>query len=345
MKLIVNLHSAIRRNLYALERLFLAAGFTFLLSEIIHASRVYPIYWDTVILGSIFLLMLTWPEVGYFAFVLALAYPIARASIYPAALFLAIALIGQHWFTRNLDVLLLVLLAPFLNGIYLAWLPPLLAGLWWGGLSGLLAGIFSALWTKLLFGLIGASADYLALPGLYPDLGRLLARLNGIPTSLQFLQLPLQIFAPDSTMALYHLLQILGWGFCGWAIGELTLKDRVQYHRPRATMGLLALGVALLSAIHFGLALWLNPQNLRFLRDAVLMSAFPALGMSLIIELLTYFFEHPLPYTPAAITLPVSAPAPLDAPAPPSPSRPEPRSGHGIEENSDDDSVIMIELD
>ncbi len=344
MKLIAHLHSAVRRNLYGLERLFLATGFTFLLSEVFQASRVYPIYWDTVILGGIFLLMLTWPETGYFAFVLALAYPIARASIYPAALFLAIALIGQHWFTRNLDVLLLVLLTPFLNGIYLAWLTPLLAGLWWGSLSGLLAGIFSALCTKLLFGLIGVSADYLNLPGLYPDLERFLARLNGIP-SLQFLQLPVQIFAPDSTIALYHLLQILGWGFCGWMIGELTLKDRVQYHRPRATIGLLTLGAALLSAIHFGLALWLNPKNLGFLTDAVLISAFPALAISLVIELLTYFFERPLPYTLAPIIPPVSAPAPLDTPAPASPAAPEPQSGHGIKENSDDDSVIMIELD
>ncbi len=344
MKLIVNLHSAIRRNLYRLEHLFLATGFTFLLGEAMHASKVYPVYWDTVILGSVFLLMLIWPEVGYFAFVLALAYPIAHASIYPAALFLAIALIGQYWFTRNLGVLLLVLLTPFLNGIYLAWLTPLLAGLWWGGLSGLLAGIFSALWTKLLFGLTGASADYLSLPGLYPDLERLLTRLNGI-TSLQFLQLPVQIFAPDSTIALYHLLQILGWGFCGWMIGELTLKDGVQYHRPRATIGLLALGAALLSAIHFGLALWLNPQNLRFLTVAVLISAFPALAISLVIELFKYFFERPLPYTPAPITPPISAPAPLDTPAPTSPPVPEPYAGHGIKENSDDDSVIMIELD
>ncbi len=344
MKIIVNIHATIRRNLYWLERLFLATGFTFLLSELVNASKAYPVYWDTVVLASVFLLMLTSPVAGYFAFVLALAYPIAQTSIYPAVFFLAVALLGQHWFTRNLDAVLLVLLTPFLNGIYLAWLTPLLAGLWWGNLSGLIAGIFSALWTKFLFGLTGISADYLALLGLYPNTELILTRLNAID-SAQFLQLPVSIFAPDSTFALYHFLQVAAWGFCGWLIGELTMKDKVQYQRPRTTIGLLTLGTILLAIVHLGLPTWMNYQYPVSPADVLLLSAFPALSVSIVIELLTYFFERPFPYAPIPAMAATGAPVPLDMHRLATPPQPEVQSESVAKENPDDDSVIMIELD
>ncbi len=344
MKLILNIHATIRRNLYWLERLFLATGFTFLLSELVNASKVYPVYWDTVVLASVFLLMLTSPVAGYFAFVLALAYPIAHASIYPAVFFLAVALLGQYWFTRNLDAVLLVLLTPFLNGIYLAWLAPLLAGLWWGNWSGLIVGIFSALWTKFLFGLIGISADYLVLPGLYPNMELMLTRLSGI-NSAQFLQLPVSIFAPDSTSALYHFLQVAAWGFCGWLIGELTVKDKVQYKRPRTTIGLLTLGTILLAIVHVGLPIWMNYQFPVSPTNVLLLSAFPALAASIVIELLTYFLERPFPYAPIPATVTNEAPVPLDMHTLATLPQPEAQSENVARENPDDDSVIMIELD
>ncbi len=55
-------------------------------------------------------------------------YPLGEISIYLAVLVLAVALLGQHWLLPNLGLVLLVLGAPFLNGVYLAWLAPLLGG-------------------------------------------------------------------------------------------------------------------------------------------------------------------------------------------------------------------------
>ncbi len=345
------LHAAIRRNLFWLERLLIAGGLTVLLSQLLAAQSVYPIYWDTVILAGVFISLLFWPTFGYFALLLAALYPLGSISIYVAVLVLAIALIGQHWFIPNLGLVVLTLSAPFLNGLYLAWLVPLLGGLWWGQRGGLLAGLFGALWGKIIFGLIGLPPDWLRLAGLYPDLAPTLLRFAGLSSwqVLETLTIPL---ISDSTTALYHVLQIAIWAFTGWWIGRLMLEDRVQYHRPRTTIGLLAAGTLSLAFLQFLLFVWLGFESVNLIvLDSLLPTALLSLITAIFAEWLFHFFEHPwsIPVkTPPRSLTPIEHRSTYTAQAPTA-SDPAERTLAGETQppskKTDEDHLIMIELD
>lgn len=351
MNVINLLHAGIRRNLFWLERLFIAGGLTALLAQLFAAQPVYPNYWDTAITAGVFFTLLFWPTFGYFALLLAALYPLGSISIYVAVLVLAIALIGQHWFIPNLGLVVLTLSAPFLNGLYLAWLVPLLGGLWWGPRGGLLAGLLGALWGKVIFGLIGLPPDWLRLAGLYPDLAPTLLRFAGL-NSWQVLETLTAPLISDSTAALYHALQIAIWAFTGWWIGRLMLKDRVQYHRPRATIGLVAAGVFSLTILQALLFLWLGFDDINpIVLDSLLPTALLSLLAGIFAELLFHFFEHP--FSIPAKASPRSQP-PMQRRS--NPSAQVPASPHPIERASsdepqspskktDEDHLIMIELD
>ncbi len=350
MTFLNSLHAAIRRNLHWLEQFVIAGGLTALLAQLFAAQPVYPMYWDTVILACVFFMLAFWPAPGYFVFLLAALYPLSSISIYVAVLVLAIGLIGQHWFIPNLGLLALILGTPFLNGVYLAWLPLLLGGLWWGPRAGLMAGLAASLWGKFLFGLAGLTPDWVQLPGLYPDVGFVLARFSG-QSATQILQTTFQPLLPDSTAALYHLLQTGIWALVGWGVGRLALEDRVQYLRPRATIILLIGAAAASGALHVLLFLWLAaPEGVmpQSAWQGLLLNSLVVLMCAILLESLLYFFEHPwsiplksptrtdtLLAAPLLRPLPDSDPQTDSAPVP-APSSPKPDS---------DESLIMIELD
>lgn len=349
MRAFYTLHAFVRRHLAWLERLLVAGGFTALLTQLFSARPVYPLYWDTVLLAGVFLLLLFWPAWGYFAALAAALYPLGEISIYLAVLVLAIALLGQHWFIPNLGLVLLALGTPFLNGVYLAWLVPLLGGLWWGPRAGLLAGLFGALWGKILFGLLGLPPDWLALSGLYPDLTPTLLRFEGL-TSWEVLEALAAPFLVDSTAALYHLLQVIIWAFTGWLTGRLMLEDRVQYTRPRSTLALLTAAVFLLAGLQLLLSWWIGTTNPSItLLDNLLPNALLALFTASLAELLAFFVEYPW-NPPKPIATPSYAPvAPTgsELPPPPAPSASSAAPRIQTEKNAekDEDSLIMIELD
>ncbi len=342
------LHAVIRRNLFWLERLLIASGLTALLGQLLTTQRVYPIYWDTVVLAGVFLSLLLWPTIGYFVLILAALYPLGSISIYLAVLFLAIALIGQPWFIPNLGLVTLTLSAPFLNGIYLAWLVPLLGGLWWGPRGGLFAGLIAAAWGKMLFGLIGLPPDWLKLAGLYPDLGPTLLRFRGLD-SLQVLTVIAAPLTPNSTDALYHTLQITIWAFTGWCIGQFSLKNWVQYQRPRASLALLTAGVALLSGLHILLFVWLSFSELPpVILTGLLPTASASLLAGILAELTLYFFEHPWSMPARASARASSAAAISLEPTAPLQSFNPASSGKPHTETppkEDEEKLIMIELD
>jgi hypothetical protein len=332
-------HSLIRRNISMLERLLVATGLAVVIYSLTQSIRVYPQYWDVVIIGVVFLLTLWSPVAGYFLAVLAACYPLFTISIYVAVLFLAIAVIGQHIFIQNLSATLLTLASPLLGGIYLAWIIPLLGGLWWGPAGGALMGALAALWGQLFAGMAGLSPDWLNLLGILPDVHFSASGFSSA-NSLETLRLLFAPFFPNPTTLLYYVLQIASWAFTGWLVGMLTGKEWAQYHRPRATIALVATGAPLLALLHVLPALWLGfplrPQVWENLGYATICSALVAM----LLEAGAYFFEHPVPLPkPRAARLrenrvPTSPPAPL----PPANLPP-------MDTDDKSEDLIMLELD
>lgn len=345
MKILYPLHSLTRRNLAFVEHLIAAVGLALLLYGLMKTVVVYPLYWDVVIAGAIFVLTLISPIAGYFAAVAAAAYPLYSVSLYLAVLFLAIAIIGQHIFINNLGATLLTFSSPLLGAIYLAWGIPLLGGLWWGPAGGALMGAFAALWGLLVAGMAGLSPDWTNLYGTLPILGYLperFAQTNSVE-ALGLLFLPLM---PDSTYLLYCLLQIGSWSFVGWATGMLSEKEWALYHRPRSSMIIVLVAVSALAVMQILLSLWLGMPISRGAEFALgCTTLFSALAVMLI-EFGEDFFEHPLPI-PRAVHIESSAspiaPNPIPAAAPLVSS--EPPKTQESRKRDDEDGLIMLELD
>jgi len=334
-----SLHSLVRRNLFMLERVLVAVGLGLMMYGLMQSIRVYPVYWDVVIVGLVFFLTLWSPIAGYFLAVLAAVYPLYSVSLYLAVLFLAVAVIGQHLFIQNLSATVLTLASPLLGGVYLAWLIPLLGGLWWGPLGGALMGAFAALWGQLFAGMAGISPDWITLLGVLPDL-RLLTGAYSSANSIETLRLLFAPFIPNSTTLLYYLLQIASWAFAGWLVGMLAGKDWAQYHRPRATIALVAAGAPLLALLHILLAQWLGiPIKPLAWENLLIASLYSALA-AMLLEAGAYFFEHPIPLPRSQEKFVRETPVPSSAPAVSAPVNLPP-----IEQDDKPDDLIMLELD
>ncbi len=344
MKTLSALHAFLRLRLAWLEQLLIAAGFTALLAQLVNARPVYPLHWDTVLLAGVFVLLLLRPTIGYFAIMAVALYPLGDISIYLAVLALAVALLGQRWFIPNLGLVLLVISAPFLNGAYLAWLVPVLGGLWWGPRAGLLAGLFAALASKILFGLLGLSPDWLALSGLYPDLTPALLRFH-LLSSWQTLKLLATPFLTDTTTTLYHFLQISIWAFAGWLIGRLSLEDRIQYHRPRSTLALIIANTFVLGILQFLLLMWIGTTDpAQALLDNLLPNALLTLLVASLAESIVFFLEYPW-RVPAADYTPAPPQRREERMTPPPALEPESGQPTNNKPKQDDESFILIELD
>jgi hypothetical protein len=321
------------------EQIITATGLAAILYGLMQLLPSYPPDWGMVITGAVFFLAIWSPVGGYFLAVLAAAYPLYLVSIYIAVIFLAIAIIGQHVFIQNLSGALLSLASPVLGAIYLSWTIPLLGGLWWGPAGGALMGGMAALWAEVVWGMAGLSPDLINQLGILPviiDPFRHFASANSLDV-FRILFLPL---APNSSILLYHILQIAIWSFAGWLVGMLNEKDWAQVHRPRSSISIVAVGVLTLAVLQISLNLWLGAPISSDAQIAIGFTAVLSFIIIIMLEFIQHFFEHPLPI-PAQQSAPIqfemnNAPTPNPMPVP---ALPEMTS----DEKSDD--LIMLELD
>ncbi len=337
-------HGLMRRYLSFLERLLVAAGLSGLVYGLMSALPVYPTNWDLVILAAIFVVALWSPAAAYFIAVAAAAYPLYTLSLYVAVLFLAIALLGQRIFIHNLGGLVLVLAAPWLAQYHLAWAVPLLGGLWWGMAGGAWMGGLAALWGQAVAGMAGLDPDWLALLGTSPTMAGVAQRF-GEANSLETLKLLLEPLAPNATLLLYHLLQVIAWATVGGLVGFLAGRKWMSNRRPWGTILTGVAGAAALLGVHAGLGLWLEQYS-----QATLSSLWPMLVATAVVvgvvvgalEGLRNFLEHPLPprrrvkpsrRRPRQATEPERAPLPVPSQLP------------AWEPADEAEDLIMLELD
>jgi hypothetical protein len=246
-----------QRHQPAVERLVAVLGVCGLVFILLESLPVYPPDWDVVILVAILLLGLWSTAAAYYLAVAVLLFPLYSISLYLAVLFLAVAVLGQWVIIRNLGLAVLVAATPLLAQGRLEAIVPLLAGLWWGVSKGAWAAALAAFWGKLVGGVSGLNIDWLALSGSSISAQQAAERFAPA-NSLRTLLLLVEPFAPDSTVLLFHLLQIAAWAaaaaFVGLAVRQHWLRER----GPWATaLGLLG-GVGLLAASYLLLPYWLD---------------------------------------------------------------------------------------
>ncbi len=298
MSVLVRLpHGLARRYLSFLERLLVAAGLSGLLYGLLSNLPVYPINWDLVMVATVFVVCLWSPGVAYFIAVAAAAYPLYTLSLYVAALFLAVALLGQRIFIYNLGALVLVLAAPWLARYNVAWVVPLLGGLWWGAAGGAWMGGLAALWGQIVAGMAGLSPDWLALIGTSPSIAGVAQRFSQA-NSLETLKRILEPLAPNSTLLLYHLLQVLAWATVGGIVGAVADRAWTQQRRPGRSIIVGAAGALALLGAHVGLGLWLEQYTPTALSPMWPMLIATTIVVAVVVgalEGLRNFLEHPLP--------------------------------------------------
>jgi hypothetical protein len=290
-------HGLMRRYLSLLERLLVSAGLAGLLYGLMSNLPVYPANWDLVILAAVFVVALWSPAVAYFIAAAAALYPLYSLSLYVAVLFLAVAVLGQRVFIHNLGPLVLVLAAPWLAQYNLAWIIPLLGGLWWGASGGAWMGALAALWGQLAAGMAGLNPDWLALTGTAPTVAGVAQRF-GQADSLQTLKLILEPFAPNSTVLLYHLLQVVAWAVVGGVVGALADRTWIRQRRPWGTLVAGLLGALALLGAHIGLSLWLEQytaEAITAMGPALLTMTAVVMGVVGVLEGMRGFLENPLP--------------------------------------------------
>lgn len=290
-------HGLMRRYLSLLERLLVAAGLSGLLYGLMSSLPVYPPNWDLVVVAAVFVIALVWPGAAYFIAVLAAAYPLYTLSLYVAVLFLAVALLGQRVFIHNLGATVLVLATPWLARYHVAWIVPLLGGVWWGAAGGAWMGGLAALWGQVAAGMAGLNPDWLTLIGTSPSIAGVAQRF-GEANSLETLKLILEPLAPNATLLLYHLLQVIAWAVVGGIVGTLADRTWIQHRRPWGTIMIGVLGAFALLGAHVGLGLWLEQHTLATLSPVWPLLTATAVIVAIVVgtlEGLRDFLEHPLP--------------------------------------------------
>jgi hypothetical protein len=126
----------------------------------------------------------------------------------------------------------------------------------------------------------------------------------------------------------------------GWLVGMLAGKEWAQYHRPRATLALGAVGAPVLALLQILPAVWLGvpilAQAWQGLGYASLYSALAVVAL----EAGAYFFEHPIPLPKLPVRRALS-----NQPAVPPPAPMPPADLPPIEPDDRTDDLIMLELD
>ena len=288
-------HGFFRRNLSKVERVLVAAGLSTALYALMSALPTYPAPWEAVIATAVFFVLLWSPPVALFVAVIAAVYPLYGVSVYVAVLFLAVTLLAQRLIINNMGGTLLVLTAPWLAQAHLEWLAPLLGGLWWGR-RGAWIGALAALWGQIFFGMTGQYADWIANMGIAPQVSGLLERF-GAANSLETLRLLVEPLAPNPTVLLYHLLQVVLWGMAAGLIGAACENNWTQQKHPWRAVALALAGAAGLLAGHLALANWLeqySTSDLAWIIPGLWESALYGSLLAVGLEILRDFVEHPL---------------------------------------------------
>lgn len=291
-------HGFLRRHLSFVERGFVAAGMSMALYTLMTTLPAYPSPWEVVVATTVFLVMLWSPPVAYFVAVVAALYPLYTLSLYLAVLFLAIALLGQRVFIHNLGATLLVLMAPWLAQYHLEWLVVLLGGLWWGKSGGAWIGGMAALWGVTLFGMSGQHPNWLDMMGYAPNPPGLFAQFKGAG-SLETLKLILTPLAPNPTLLLYHLLQVVLWAMVGGITGGMAERNWTQQKHPWRAIAMVFFAAAALLLGNLGLARWLEqyqPGDFAWIVPGLLESALYASLAAAGLEAVRDFAEHPFPF-------------------------------------------------
>jgi len=339
-------HGLMRRYLSLLERLLVSAGLAGLLYGLMSNLPVYPTNWDLVILAAVFVVALWSPTIAYFIAAAAALYPLYTLSLYVAVLFLAVAVLGQRVFIHNLGPLVLVLAAPWLAQYNLAWVIPLLGGLWWGAAGGAWMGALAALWGQLAAGMAGLNPDWLALTGTAPSVAGVAQRF-GQADSLQTLKLILEPFAPNSTVLLYHLLQVVAWTVVGSVVGALADRAWIRQRRPWGTLAAGLLGALALLGAHVGLSLWLEQytaEAITAMGPALITMTAIVMGVVGVLEGMRGFLENPLPPPRRRRARPASRPS-SEAEEPERVPLPVPAQLPAWEPADEAEDLIQLELD
>jgi hypothetical protein len=161
-------------------------------------------------------------------------------------------------------------------------------------------GGLAALWGQLLAGMAGLNPDWLALIGTSPTIAGIAQRF-GEANSLETLKLILEPLAPNATLLLYHLLQVIAWATVGGIVGLLADRTWVQHRRPWGTVITGAVGAFALLGVHVGLGIWLEQYTLAALSPewSTLVAATLVVAVVVgVLEGMRDFLEHPLPPRP-----------------------------------------------
>jgi len=251
-------HRFYKRYQENIDNSFIAVAFGLLVAAVLGSLPVYPANWVPVLVISVIFLGFRWHWAAYTLAVFIIAYPLYTVSLYVAILFIAFAVLLQRPLSHYMGAAVLILATPWLAKYNLHWVVPLLLGLWWGAINGFWLASLAALWGKMLGGMSGLDIDWLSLAGLSPQITGIIQRFHGLGATETLLKI-IEPFSPNSTLLLYHLLQIILWASVAAIMG--VISDRAWLHHrfyPWFSIINVALGISAMMAGHFALTLWLT---------------------------------------------------------------------------------------
>ncbi len=104
--------------------------------------------------------------------------------------------------------------------------------------------------------------------------------------------------APNATLLLYHLLQVVAWSAVGGIVGLLADRAWIQHRRPWGTILIGMMGAFALLGAHVGLGMWLEQYSqisLSPMWPTLIATTVIVAVMAGALEGLRDFLEHPLP--------------------------------------------------
>ena len=250
-------HSLYKRYQENIDNTFIAVAFGLLVAAVLSSLPVYPANWVPVLVVSVIFVGLRWHWVAYSLATLIIAYPLYTISLYITILFIAFAILLQRPLSHYMGAAVLIMATPWLAKYNLHWVVPILVGLWWGAANGFWLAGLAALWGKMVGGMAGLDIDWLSMAGASPQITGIIQRFHGLGATETLLKL-IEPFSPNSTLLLYHLLQIILWASIAAIMG--TISDRAWLHQrfyPWFSVINVALGAIGMAAGHFALTIWL----------------------------------------------------------------------------------------
>ncbi len=344
--------SLYQNNRTVINRALSAVWLSSLVWLTLGALPAYPARWRAVIAAGVLTVGLWTMEGAFYIAMLALLYPLYHISIYVMVLFLAAAILLRPIIVTHFSQTLLVISVPLLAQVHLEAVPALLAGLLWGAEGGMWVGGLAALWFKLLGGMSGLDTDLGVLVRSSSSLsaGAIIDRFH-TANSLETLQRLVEPFAPSSTVALSHLLQILAWGMAGYMVGGMVRRGWLDEQGLLGRVFCLVIGATLFVAGNLWVPVWLELQpetNLTApgIWSAVMDSLF-AISVVALLDGCYRLLNRPLPARRRRKARGIAQGRKTRKRVAPESPEPLPLS-HKIPEpapSDQDDDIIMIELD